>query len=194
MRLRLMIAMMLTVAAPAMAADGQALFSAKGCVSCHGAEGRKPLAATPALAGQNAAYLLRQIGEIADGTRATRQTEPMRKVARAVAADEMKAIADWLAAQPPAAAVASGAKTAQGAELFDEFGCIGCHGSDGLKPLADYPVLAGQRKDYLARQLKDIRDDVRSTRRTRLMVGAARNLTDAQVEAVADYLSQVKRN
>ena len=36
--------------------------------------------------------------------------------------------------------------------------CSTCHGVDGDKPLApDYPVLAGQHKDYLANSLEPIR-------------------------------------
>jgi cytochrome c553 len=34
--------------------------------------------------------------------------------------------------------------------------CIACHGRDGKKPIQNYPVLAGQREDYLKAQLEDI--------------------------------------
>ncbi|CAA7621281.1 c-type cytochrome [Magnetospirillum sp. SS-4] len=175
--------------------DGKALFAAKGCPACHGADGRKGLAATPHLAGQNAGYMIRQMNEIADGTRNAPAARPMRPVIDKVNADERKAIATWLAVQPPAGPAPPGdaARLEQGAILFDEQGCIGCHGEAGTRPLADYPVLAGQRRDYLAAQIRAIRDEIRSTRRARLMVANVRTLRDDQVERIAEFLSQTKR-
>ncbi len=181
-------------AGAAQASDGKALYAAKGCSTCHGADGRKAIAATPHLAGQNAAYLLRQMTEIADGTRSSPPVKPMKSFIEKVAVEERKVIADWLAAQAPAESVAGDVpKAVKGEELFDEHGCIGCHGANGAKPLADYPVLAGQRKDYVMAQIKAIRDEVRSTRRARLMVANVRTLKEAEVEQLAEYVSQSKR-
>jgi cytochrome c553 len=185
----------LASAAQASPLDGKALYGAKGCATCHGADGRKAIAATPHLAGQNAGYMIRQMNEIADGTRNAPAAKPMRPVIDKVNAEERKAIAAWLATQPPAEAAPPGdaARREQGAILFDEQGCIGCHGDAGTKPLADYPVLAGQRRDYLIAQIKAVRDEIRSTRRARLMVANVRPLKDDQVEQIAEFLSQTKR-
>ena len=181
-------------ASPALAADGKALFAAKGCVACHGEAGAKPIAGSPNIAGQNAVYLLRQMTEIADGTRSSATVKVMKPVIDKTTPDERKVLAEWLATQRPAEAqLGDKAKAEQGAELFDENGCIGCHGADGLKPLADYPFLAGQRKDYLMVQIKAIRDEIRSTRRTRMMTANVRKFSEAQVEQVAEFLSQTKR-
>ncbi|MDO8607826.1 MAG: c-type cytochrome [Phaeospirillum sp.] len=184
----------LILADPARAADGKALFAAKGCVACHGDDGRKAMAATPHLAGQNAAYLLRQMTEIADGVRSSPPLKPMKPAIDKTTPDERKAMADWLALQPAAEVAAGDAgKAEKGAILFEEHGCIGCHGMDGTKPLADYPFLAAQRKDYIATQIRAIRDEVRSTRRARLMVANVRKFTDVEAEQLAEFLSQVKR-
>lgn len=190
----LAVLVLLAGAAPAAALDGAALFTAKGCVACHGRGGAAPIPGSPNLAGQNAAYLLRQLTEIADGTRSSPPLKPMKPVIDKTSAEERKALADWLATRPPAESrPGDAAKAEKGAELFDENGCIGCHGADGLKPLADYPVLAGQRRDYLITQIKAIRDEVRSTRRARLMVANVRKLSDAEAGQLAEFLSQVKR-
>jgi len=197
MTLRLVaLAVLLLLAVPAQAKEeGRALFAARGCVACHGAEGTRPLPATPILAGQNAAYLLRQMNEIADGTRHTPGAKPMRAVIDKVGAAEREVLARWLSHQSLAPAGAGDATLVEkGSELFDELGCIGCHGGDGAKPLADYPLLAGQRRDYLAAQIRAIRDEVRSTRRVRLMVANVRTLRDDQVEQIAEFLSHSKRN
>jgi cytochrome c553 len=190
----LLAALAILGAPPALADDGKALFAAKGCPACHGEAGVRPIAGSPILAGQNAAYLTRQMTEIADGTRASAPVKVMKPVIAKTTPDERKALAQWLAAQkPPEPQGGDRAKADQGAELFDEHGCIGCHGADGTRPLADYPILAGQRKDYLTIQIKAIRDEIRSTRRARLMVANVRKLSDAQVEQVAEFLSQTKR-
>jgi cytochrome c553 len=194
---RFIFAAAFTLAAlPAFAADdAKALFAEKGCVACHGEAGAKPIAGSPVIAGQNAVYLTRQMNEIADGTRASAPVKVMVPVIGKTSPDERKALAEWLAVQKPAESrQGDKAKAEKGAELFDEKGCIGCHGADGLKPLSpDYPVLAGQRKDYLMVQIKAIRDEIRSTRRARMMVANVRKLNDAEIEQLAEFLSQTKR-
>ncbi|KIL97976.1 Cytochrome c553 [Paramagnetospirillum magnetotacticum MS-1] len=181
-------------AAQALADDGKALFAAKGCTACHGESGAKPIAGSPVLASQNADYLARQMTEIADGTRASGPVKVMKPVIAKTSPEERKALAQWLAGQKPAdPQTGDKAKAEKGADLFEENGCIGCHGADGLKPLADYPFLAAQRRDYLMVQIKAIRDEIRSTRRARLMVANVRKLSDAQIEQVAEFLSQTKR-
>jgi cytochrome c len=60
----------LSLGATIAAADGAALYAAKGCVGCHGAEGKAPIMPVyPKLAGQNAAYCEKQIADIKAGTR-----------------------------------------------------------------------------------------------------------------------------
>ena len=65
------------IAAPAIAADGAALYKDKTCNACHGPAGNKPLMPDyPKIAGQNAKYIEKQMTDI-------------------------KAIAEYLAAQKP---------------------------------------------------------------------------------------------
>lgn len=182
-------------ASPALATDGKAIYAAKGCQACHGENGARPIAGTPVIAGQHAAYLLRQMNEIASGVRSSQPVKVMQPVIERTSPDDRIALADWLAAQKPAEPQAGDkAKAEKGAELFDEKGCIGCHGADGTRPLSpDYPFLAGQRKDYLMVQIKAIRDEIRSTRRARMMAANVRKLSDAEVEQLAEFLSQNKR-
>ncbi|HYG91258.1 MAG TPA: c-type cytochrome [Azospirillum sp.] len=180
---------------------GQALFVEKGCPACHGEDGRQSVDAIPILAGQKGEYLFKQMKDVADGRRVSGpdasgepRTKAMKDVMGPVSEADMKVIAGWLATVPPPPVRDGVDAAAEGAVLYDEFGCIGCHGADGLKPLSDYPILAGQTKEYLALQLKEIRDDVRTNGRARLMIGFARPLTDAQAERIAEYLTQVDRS
>ena len=60
--------------------------------------------------------------------------------------------------------------------------CDTCHGAG----TANFPLLAGQRKDYIMRQLKDFRSGKRDNA---LMVPIAKALSEAQSEAVATHYS-----
>lgn len=82
----------------AVLADGAALFTAKGCVACHGADGNAPTAPMyPKLAGQSAAYTLTQMKDIKSGTRANGMSMVMKPIIATVSDAEMKEISDWLA-------------------------------------------------------------------------------------------------
>jgi cytochrome c len=86
------------VAAPAIAADGAALYKDKTCSACHGPKGDKPLMPNyPKVAGQNAAYLEQQMKDIKSGARNNGQTAAMKGVMHLVNDEEIKAIAEHLA-------------------------------------------------------------------------------------------------
>jgi len=68
--------------------------------------------------------------------------------------------------------------------------CATCHGITGQSDSPMYPKLAGQQKDYIVVQLKDLRDQSRSDKYAIVyMWGMARNLTDKQIDELADYFS-----
>ncbi len=97
-----------TAAAPRPAAapagggnKGAALFAAKGCAGCHGADAKTKTPNFPKLAGQSAVYLLNQMKDIKSGARHNGQTAMMKPIIAGVSDAEMKAIADWLAALKP---------------------------------------------------------------------------------------------
>lgn len=68
--------------------------------------------------------------------------------------------------------------------------CSSCHGMDGLSNHSLYPNLKGQKKDYLAKQLKLFRD---GSRPHALMEAYARPLSDQQIENLALYYSSFPR-
>ena len=90
----------LGVAGNAAAADGAALYQAKACFSCHGADAKTPIMpAYPKLAGQNADYAYNQMIDIKSGARNNGQTAAMKGIVAAIPDAELRAIADWLATQ-----------------------------------------------------------------------------------------------
>ncbi|GAB4362691.1 MAG: hypothetical protein Kow006_34010 [Gammaproteobacteria bacterium] len=86
------------VTGAAVAADGKALYAAKGCNACHGADANTPIMPIyPKLAGQNADYAFNQMKDIKSGARANGQSAAMKAIVANVSDEELRAIADWLA-------------------------------------------------------------------------------------------------
>lgn len=71
-------------------------------------------------------------------------------------------------------------------------GCQTCHGVNGkgLAPNNPHaPVIGGQHKAYLVKQLKDFRSNARSNESTGIMGMIAAMMSDEQINEVATYES-----
>jgi len=89
-----------TFAAEEAALDGAQLYATKACLSCHGPDGRTPmLPIYPKVAGQNAGYIYNQLRDLKSGARNNGQAAIMLGIMAGVSDAEMRAIADWVAAQ-----------------------------------------------------------------------------------------------
>ena len=66
--------------------------------------------------------------------------------------------------------------------------CQACHGSNGVNPSADIPNLAGQKRAYLAAQLKAFKA---GERKNDLMNAIASQLGDADIDNLAAYWNSV---
>ncbi len=64
--------------------------------------------------------------------------------------------------------------------------CAACHGPSGVSVNPIWPNLAGQKEQYLAKQLKDFRA---GTRKDPLMSAQAAALSDADIANLAAYFS-----
>lgn len=82
-----------------------------------------------------------------------------------------------------AAAGAHAADLAAGKAKVTEV-CAACHGADGNSASADFPKLAGQHPDYLAKALRDYGS---GARKNPIMQGFAAGLTKQDIENVAAY-------
>ena len=79
-------------------ADGAALYTAKLCQTCHGADANTPIQPTyPKLAGQNSAYCQQQVKDIKSGARANGMTAAMKPLVANVSDDEIAKICDYVA-------------------------------------------------------------------------------------------------
>lgn len=76
---------------------GAALYLAKGCVACHGADARTPLAPNyPNILGQSKEYLVNQMKDIKSGARNNGTSAAMQAIMTGVTEEEINVIADWL--------------------------------------------------------------------------------------------------
>jgi cytochrome c len=85
------------------------------------------------------------------------------------------------------------AETLDGAELYRKKTCVACHGKDANTPiLPTYPKLAGQNPEYAYNQMLDIKSGVRSNGQTAAMKGIMHLVTEAEMRAIANWLSTLE--
>lgn len=170
------------------------------CGGCHGFDGNSEDATYPRLAGQYAGYIVKQVKDFQKGHRANNDT--MAGMAAMVGSDEdAKDIGAFYATQKIKGALTKADKkvAAAGEKIFREgnaktgvYGCINCHGEKGMgksAKVSTFPVIGGQHRAYLVKQLTEFRDGGRANDPAGMMVGVAKNMTDKEIEAVAEYLS-----
>jgi cytochrome c553 len=87
--------------------------------------------------------------------------------------------------------VAAQAANADGAKIVREgngkgaLACVACHGMDGAgQPAAGFPRLAGLNADYLVKQLRDMKQGLRSNP---IMQPVAKALNDKEIAETARY-------
>jgi cytochrome c553 len=169
------------------------------CAACHGPDGNSTNPQWPKIAGQNAAYLLKQLHNFKNPD--TGRNNPIMTAQVAALSDQdMADLAEYFAAQPPSPGVADPQLVETGQALYRggdlERGivaCSGCHGPQGRgNAAAKIPALAGQHAEYTAAQLKAFRAMERANDPNQMMRDAAMRLTDQDIAAVASYLQGLR--
>jgi len=169
------------------------------CQGCHGVKGISIDPSTfPNLAGQYAGYIFKQVQDFQLGNR---KDDTMSAMAATVTSlDDLRDIAVYYASQKVMKGKATGSKLAkQGKKLFEKgnpkkgvYGCINCHGKNGKgksKSNSLFPIIGGQTKAYLTKQLKDLKTGTRINDPAGMMGNIAKNLSDKDIAAVSEYLS-----
>jgi cytochrome c553 len=156
------------------------------CAHCHGTDGNSTSSAYPSLAGQPREYLYRQIKAFKEGSRKNSMMSPAVVV---LSDQDAQDLAEYFSGQT---LVRSTAKTdpatiEQGKKIAVEAQCVACH-QPSFKGLNEFPRLSRQKYPYLVKQLKDFRD---GTRINEVMGPTAGNLTDEQIDALAQYLTNL---
>jgi len=181
---------------------------AAACAACHGPKGIAVAPTFPNLAGQSATYLYVQLRAFKDGARVNAVMQPL---AKALTDQDMRNLAAHFVSLPGKSAARATQVSPRGATLFHDGDaaqgvppCQGCHGVDGKGPHPDpastapqpawstFPVLASQNAPYVLAQLKAYHDGTRvGTSNDKVMQGVAHNLSEADMRALADYVSSL---
>jgi cytochrome c oxidase subunit 2 len=185
------------------AADGDKLFAP--CTSCHGskAEGSVTVNA-PAIAGQDAAYLERQLRNFRSDRRGMHKSDPlgaqMRNAAATLADDAaVTKVVTYISALPKTLPAAPARGNLHNGNNLYHGKCGACHGgaAEG-NPTLKAPRLAGLDAAYIKRQFAHFRDEVRGTDPQdipgRQMAMMARTLTsERDLDDVIAFIQQQSR-
>jgi len=168
------------------------------CVACHGAAAQgNPALGAPALAGQDAAYLARQLSHFKSGVRGgdARDTRggQMKAMAASLSDEDIAALSSWLAglARPAPEAVAGDLK--HGNNLYHGI-CGACHGGGAQgNPALNAPGLAWLDAAYLKLQYYNFQQGLRGAhpedtygRQMQLMSNSLR--TEQDLDDVIAYM------
>jgi cytochrome c553 len=171
------------------------------CKTCHGVAGQgfRGSFPMPRLAGQQPEYLENQLQAFVE----RRRTNPvMFNVAHVLSPAMLKALAEeFRELNPKPLGGAPKDNLAEGKKIYLEGvgsnipPCASCHGPEA-KGTDAFPRLAGQLHDYIIRKLtnwdKERGQDKAKPDTSAIMQPIAHDLTEAQIKAVAAYLSYLE--
>jgi cytochrome c553 len=152
------------------------------CLGCHGVEGYKnayPDYSVPELDGQHPEYLAAALKEYRDGDRAHLT---MHSQASTLTDQDIADIVYYFAGKTLTPGSKPQGTVPKAAQL-----CTSCHGQDGVGINGQYPTLAGQHPDYIARALTEYK---KGGRKNPIMSGFAAQLKDEDIAVIADYFSK----
>jgi cytochrome c553 len=152
------------------------------CLGCHGIPNYRnayPNYSVPKLSGQHPEYLVTALQAYKSGERSH---ATMHSQASSLSEEDMADVAAYFAGEPiepdnkPEGHPPPAAQT-----------CVACHGPEGIGITPQFPTLAGQHADYLARALLEYK---RGGRKNPIMAPMAAPLTSEQIETLAEYYSR----
>jgi len=161
------------------------------CQTCHGEDGNSTTTKYPKLAGQYAEYIQKQVHDFKSGERKDPMMTAM--VGSVESEQDLLDIAAYFASQRKMKGENPVVNKAGQARFTDSAnGCGACHGINGKGVAPDQPqapVIGGQHKEYLVKQLKSFRKHTRANDPGGMMGMVTSYMTDEEIDAVASYVS-----
>ncbi len=169
------------------------------CAACHGADGNSTNPEWPKLAGQHAGYIVKQLTDLKKGE--TRKNATMSPMAAPLSEQDMADLAAYFSSQTRKLGEADQSKVALGEQVYKGgnnatgvAACAACHGPTGAgNPASGFPSLYGQQTTYVKNQLNAFRKGERSNDPGKMMQNIAANMTDKEIDAVAEYVTGLKQ-
>lgn len=170
------------------------------CQECHGHDGHASdiqdgignIGKFPKLAGQHSEYIVKQLRDFRSHKRSH---DIMNLMASSLSEADQADIAAYFSSQKRMQGDGKG-NNQVGRNLFlngdasrNILPCVSCHsvGEEGAAP--QNPVIGGQHRRYLAKQLIDWKAGVRRNSPGDVMTATAKALTDAEIEALSDFIA-----
>jgi len=195
------IAVCAAVSSTSIFADGDAAagkIKSALCQTCHGDTGKSVEPSIPNLAGQHADYILKQIYDFQIRNRIDPRMSPIADTLGN--AQDVRDIAAYFSAQPIMhGTLGKNAQVQLGKTIYDAGiparsigSCSECHGPNGkgsTQGMALFPIIGGQNKAYLLKQLNDFKKEQRNTDPSGVMLGLSKQLKAEELDAIAEFLA-----
>ena len=177
------------------------------CAGCHMVDGNTVNPEWPKIAGQVQNYLVKQMVGFRDGDRENEIMDPFIKPLSQV---DIEDIATYYSNQKMKPGIADQTQLALGEKIYRKgvfysplTACTGCHGNKGqgnhdwevvmaAPPSVLAPALGGQNAPYVVKQLLAFRSGERGNDVGEVMQKIARQMSDEQIKAVAQYITQLQ--
>ena len=163
------------------------------CIACHAIDGNSAIPSNPKLAGQHADYLSRQLEYFKKGIR---ENAVMQGMVANLSTKDFDNLGHYFESQTLKLSVAkSNGKGSLGEKIFRAGiadkklpACASCHGPSGHGIPGQFPRLNAQHSDYTISQLNAYKNGLRKNEAAKMMATIAQRLSDAEMQAVADYI------
>ena len=163
---------------------------AVACFACHGERGASQTENTPSLGGQQAPYALIQLFMFREKLRAF---EPMNEMTKSFTDDDLRAFSDFIATlpkPPPPSDAPDAARMQKALAIVNQNHCNACHQAN-FAGAENVPRIANQREDYLAKTLREYKDNTRHGYDA-TMADVMGSVTPEQIGDLAYYIAHVK--
>ena len=160
------------------------------CFACHGEHGQSTTENIPSLGGQQAPYALIQLFMFREKLRVF---EPMNDIAKSFTDDDLRAFSDFIATLPkpaPPADAGDPTRIERAKALVAQNRCSSCHNPD-FSGGDNVPRLADQREDYLAKTMREYKDNSRHGY-DGTMAEVLQPVTTEQIADLAYYIARVR--
>jgi cytochrome c553 len=160
------------------------------CLACHGERGLSETENTPSLGAQQPPYALIQLFMFREKLRAF---EPMNEMAKGFTDDDLRLFSEFIAKLPkpaPPADAGDPARMQRAQALARQYHCNSCHNAD-FSGRDNVPRIANQREDYLAKTLREYKDNTRHGYDA-TMAEALQPVSPDQIADLAYYLARIR--
>jgi cytochrome c553 len=164
------------------------------CAGCHGADGNGGADPSwPKLAGQDAAYLVKQLKDFKSGAR---KDPIMAGMVAGLSDSDMANLGAYFASLKPTTGTARSADIAKQGERIYRGGiasrgvaaCMSCHGPSGAGIPPHFPRVSGQKNAYTKKQMLAFKAGTR-TNDGKVMTMIAFKLSEGEIDALSEYMA-----